>query len=262
MKWYYAQNSERQGPVDKEQLHALLVQGVINLDALVWQEGMADWQPYRSITALGTVVGDGMVECSECGSILPKEETIKFENFNICVNCKPSFFQKLKEGVDLAPAEVSRTGKLIIADLQATFPDRCVKCNKPVTGLKRKMKFAYYTPWLYLLLLVNLIVFIIVAAIVSKKATYEIAVCDYHKRKRTQTILIAWGLILFSIVLFIVAGAISSFWPVMVGVLFIVGGVIFGAIRAPYLTPSFIDKEIARIKGAGPEFLNSLPEKR
>jgi TRAP-type C4-dicarboxylate transport system permease small subunit len=42
--WYYALNNQPAGPVSGEAIQSLLQAGTINLDTLVWQEGMADWK--------------------------------------------------------------------------------------------------------------------------------------------------------------------------------------------------------------------------
>lgn len=47
MNWFYAENSERKGPVPDDQLQSLVHSGVIQGDTLVWREGMAEWRPWR-----------------------------------------------------------------------------------------------------------------------------------------------------------------------------------------------------------------------
>jgi hypothetical protein len=47
MKWYYVDQGQQAGPVDDAQLEQLRSNGKIQLDTLVWQEGMANWMPYR-----------------------------------------------------------------------------------------------------------------------------------------------------------------------------------------------------------------------
>lgn len=47
--WYYAVNGERHGPVSDETLTQRVREGVVTPTTLVWQEGMADWQPYAKV---------------------------------------------------------------------------------------------------------------------------------------------------------------------------------------------------------------------
>ncbi len=61
MNWYYAVGSQQQGPVTDEQLQALVKDGVVTGDTLVWRDGMANWQPYRTQVAPGTPPVPGAV---------------------------------------------------------------------------------------------------------------------------------------------------------------------------------------------------------
>lgn len=50
-QWYYADpQRQRHGPLSTEQLRALLVQGDIDVDTLVWRQGMPHWQPLQQVT--------------------------------------------------------------------------------------------------------------------------------------------------------------------------------------------------------------------
>ena len=52
-QWYYAQGSERKGPIDGGALKALADAGVVSSDTLVWREGMAGWEPaFRHVAGL------------------------------------------------------------------------------------------------------------------------------------------------------------------------------------------------------------------
>jgi len=45
MTWYYALNGQQLGPVVESELSRLVSTGVVGADALIWREGMPDWQP-------------------------------------------------------------------------------------------------------------------------------------------------------------------------------------------------------------------------
>ncbi len=51
MEWYYADNNEQKGPVEKEELERMYAQGLITDNTLVWCESMSDWQPYKQAIA-------------------------------------------------------------------------------------------------------------------------------------------------------------------------------------------------------------------
>ncbi|GAB3337858.1 RDD family protein [Marilutibacter aestuarii] len=49
-QWYYSDDDRnRQGPVDASTLAGLHESGQLAVDALVWREGMAQWQPWRAM---------------------------------------------------------------------------------------------------------------------------------------------------------------------------------------------------------------------
>jgi hypothetical protein len=60
------------------------------------------------------------------------------------------------------------------------LPDVCMKCGAPSAVLKRK-QFAWYPPWVGVLLLAGLIPFAIVAMILTKRCRVEVPLCDRHK---------------------------------------------------------------------------------
>ena len=112
MSWYYAENNERRGPVEEAAFQALVTAGTITPDTLVWREGFANWIPYSqavSAAAGGGVfqsggrrwAASGAVACSQCNRLFAEDETVTYEGRHICAECKPLFFQKIKEGVSV-----------------------------------------------------------------------------------------------------------------------------------------------------------------
>jgi uncharacterized RDD family membrane protein YckC len=112
MPWYYAEDGAQRGPVSEEEFADLVRLAKVRADTLVWREGMANWQPYASVTGAATPaippvfspppasasVGPNEVVCHECGTIVPKENAIQYGSIWVCANCKPMFVQKLREG--------------------------------------------------------------------------------------------------------------------------------------------------------------------
>ena len=107
MSWYYAENNERRGPIEEAAFQSLVYAGTIKPDTLVWREGFAAWMPYSSAASAaapasaspaGVAGAPGSVACSQCGRLFPADETVMYEGGHVCVECKPLFFQKVKEG--------------------------------------------------------------------------------------------------------------------------------------------------------------------
>jgi len=110
MNWYYADGKRKVGPISKEELKSLVKNKKINMETLVWRQGMKDWealgrvakQKKSSAQKLQKTAATGQAVCSECGRAFPEEEMISFENAKVCAGCKPMFVQKIKEGVNVA----------------------------------------------------------------------------------------------------------------------------------------------------------------
>jgi len=124
MSWYYSENNQRVGPVDDAAFRALVAEGKIAADTLVWREGMANWIPYSqseraaaAVPAAVATAGTGMVPpgtaggapCAECGRTFPVDEMVSYEGRYICPQCKPIFFQRVKEGA-LVPGNYRYAG--------------------------------------------------------------------------------------------------------------------------------------------------------
>jgi uncharacterized RDD family membrane protein YckC len=56
--WYYSKGDQAFGPVEQEQIAPMVAQGLVAGEDLVWTEGMAEWQPARTIFG-GILAGAG-----------------------------------------------------------------------------------------------------------------------------------------------------------------------------------------------------------
>ena len=72
-EWFHAEGNRQQGPLPAEQLIELFRNNQITLDTLVWRDGMAQWQPLRSVVdELGLIVPSvERVETAEPPAPLP-----------------------------------------------------------------------------------------------------------------------------------------------------------------------------------------------
>src|SRR5579872_5285818 len=77
-----------------------------------------------------------------------------------------------------------RDGAVLVLSREASLPPRCVRCNEPADEPTKSRKVYWHSPWLYLLILFNLIIYAIVAAIVRKKAVVAPGLCSAHKKRR------------------------------------------------------------------------------
>jgi len=156
-----------------------------------------------------------------------------------------------------------RIGKdVLFVSRGGDLPDRCVKCNGPALRPTKQRKFYWHSSWLYVLIVVSIFLYAIVAAIVRKKVILSPALCEQHTQKRRNILLGAWGA--FG------AGLVAAYFAINSGnvgialACFLVGLVaaIVCAMLARIVFPVDIDDRGARFKGCGAPFLQSLESNR
>ncbi len=81
---------------------------------------------------------------------------------------------------------------LVIPLGQSELPPRCVYCNAPVTEPIKERKLYWHHPAWYLLILVKVWIYIIVALVVRKKILIKPGLCDAHLQVRRRGIIAGW----------------------------------------------------------------------
>jgi uncharacterized membrane protein YjgN (DUF898 family) len=56
MNWYYAVNGRRFGPLSSAEFNQKVGEGIVQLNTLVWHDGMARWQAWREVAAGAAIV--------------------------------------------------------------------------------------------------------------------------------------------------------------------------------------------------------------
>lgn len=132
-----------------------------------------------------------------------------------------------------------------------------------VTGQPLKKKFYWHPPVFYVLIIISLIIYVIVALIVRKTATVQIGLCDQHASKRRTGIIVGW--LLFFVGLATMFAAMSAKGDTVAifllgGIGLMLAGAIVGIVMTQTLRPKKIDNFFAWFTGACPEFLAELPD--
>jgi GYF domain 2 len=265
MNWFYTINGQKKGPVSDSQLDELLSSGKIIQDTPVCREGATDWQPLNMARAGGPppVLNFKSTVCVECGRAFSAEDLIQLNRSWVCARCKPVFLQKMSEGAAPSGSAGSmwRMKKQLVTHSETPFPDRCVKCNAPANGFRLKRVLYWQHPAYYLLLLINLLILVIVVLIVRKKAILNIGLCNIHRAKRQQAIIIGWSGTLGGLALACIGGiAFKSGWLVLVGIIVFLVAAIYGGVVGPIISAAKVTKENVWVKGVHRDFLAGLPE--
>ena len=151
---------------------------------------------------------------------------------------------------DRAGAGYWRDGKHAVVTPGGALPPRCIRCNEPAVQPMKTHKLSWHHGGWYLLILVNILIYVIVALIVRKRAQVTYGLCAQHHKRRRLFSAIGW----IGFFLGCAAIAVDPLFGMIMAVVAILVGV-FGS-RLAY--PTLITKEEVRLGGCGEAFLASL----
>jgi hypothetical protein len=263
MQWFYASNGQQAGPISEAELEALLRAGTINPQTLIWREGMTDWQPLGVARPVGGPPPiPGGVKCAECGREFPVSEVIQLNHSWVCSGCKPIFLQRLQEGAQPSGAAggIWREDRLLVTRSETPFPDRCVRCNEPADGYRLRRRLYWHPPAFYLLILVSIWIYIIVALCIRKKAALDIGLCPRHRNMRKWSFILGWGGFVGGVGLIIYGATAGYGWVIFGGVLLILAGIICGVILGARVSAAKITPNNVWLRGVNRDFLAGLPD--
>lgn len=147
-----------------------------------------------------------------------------------------------------------RDGNELVAKPEADLPRFCVKCGQPAAEY-RERKFYWHSPWLYLLILVHIIIYAIVALIVRKRANHKVGLCEAHQKRRRAYMALAW----LSLVPLLGGFATGRGGMMLLGLLVWLVMLFWGLLGMQILKPKRIDEGLAVYRGVAPAFLAQLP---
>jgi hypothetical protein len=154
-----------------------------------------------------------------------------------------------------------RDEKVVVMAREGSLPSRCVKCNAPAETPIKERRIYWHHPGLYLLVIFpGLLIYAIVALIVRKKASISPGLSQIHQRKRNIGLALGWIGGLGGPVMMVMSLSLDSCGLGFFGLALFFVGLIAGMVLARNLYADHIDDSYVRLKGAGPDFLASLPD--
>lgn len=152
-----------------------------------------------------------------------------------------------------------RRGKTLIMSKVWTLDNRCIKCNGPADK-RIKRTLYWHHPALFLTVFAGLIIYVILAIVLRKRAKVEFAVCLRHRQQHWIRVAIAWLVPLVGIGMVAIAISMESIPLLIAGFVVFLGGLVYAAVAVPYLKPKLIDDHFVWLKGCCPEYLSAFPE--
>ena len=206
------------------------------------------------------------VECPTCGVIYSKYRGPRMqasptpEPVTTAVPGPPAH----EEPVDEFTEGVWRRGKTLIVSRLAELPDRCVTCNGPAERWIES-KLWWHRGWVYVFLLVNILVYALVAMAVRKTAVLRVPQCAQHAKLRRWGVLGAWGIFGLGCLGTYASAHMSDDGPISAAPLVIffasvLVALVGGTIISRPVVARRIDDEFVWIGKCSKGFLSSLPE--
>ncbi|WP_342316468.1 hypothetical protein [Lysobacter sp. FW306-1B-D06B] len=152
-----------------------------------------------------------------------------------------------------------RDGKELVVRPGCTLPGRCIKCNEPAAEPMQHARFYWHHPALYLVIFINLLIYLVIALIVRRRTPVTIGLCERHRmRRRVSTIGAISGTLLG---VGLIGYGVSGDAPVvsMIGVAMLLASLVCGIVGSRVLVVTRIGENYTRFRGAGTEFLATLP---
>lgn len=174
-----------------------------------------------------------------------------------------------KVGENPYETAIFRDGRLLVIHESAILPDTCILTNEPAEGYRFRKNVAWHPPLLILLIFINLLIFLIVALIVQKRAKLSIPITKEVHFRSWIFFAIAWLLALAGLPMFI-AGIANvgrfdpPFWAgpaAAAGLPMFLIGCMLGITKGTILKVRKIKDKFVWIKGVHRDYLAKLPEK-
>jgi len=159
-----------------------------------------------------------------------------------------------------------RDGNVLVMHKLAPLPDICVLSNEPtVTRISRKLQ--WHHPMLALTILIGVPVYIILALIMTKRATIQLPLTQDWIARRQRRMIFAWSAGLLSLGLIVggiaLAANLEDPGYLLLMVLGIIGGLaalIGGQAAIGLVSPKRMTDDYIWLKGVHPDFLNRLEQ--
>jgi len=146
-----------------------------------------------------------------------------------------------------------RDGKTAVVKNGGVLPARCVCCNEvAVEPLQSRRMYWHPAGW-YLLFLINVAIYVVVALFVRKRGEVAYGVCARHRLRRRLFIAGGWGGFLLGLYMLSFGGTVAA-----AGVMVSLVCAVAGFIGARLVYPARITKDEVHLNGCGTAFLESL----
>lgn len=152
---------------------------------------------------------------------------------------------------------LTRDGKYVITAVTATWPARCVKCNRGVPAAAYHAKLTWTPRWVIFVFLLSRLIGLILFFVKRRTVNLHVGLCEEHTERRRMHLFIWGGTLGMSVLMGVGGAAMDSGAALAVAGLAFFTGLIGLALTAAVLRVHKVQGEQAWVL-AGEPFLHSL----
>jgi len=159
-----------------------------------------------------------------------------------------------------------RDGHLLVMHKLAPLPEICVVSNEPTT-LRIRRKLQWHHPLLVLTVFIGVPIYIILALILTKRATIQLPLTEEWIARRQRRMIFAWaagllcvGLSVGGIVMAIQMDDPSYLFLLVLGIVGGLAALIGGVAAVGLVAPKRMTDDYIWLKGIHPDFLDRLEQ--
>jgi len=88
-------------------------------------------------------------------------------------------------------SDCTRDGRWVVVGTGSDLPPRCILCNEPAQLPAKTIKIYWHSPWIYVLILLNILLYAIVGLIARRSASVSPGLCAVHSATRKRRIIVS-----------------------------------------------------------------------
>lgn len=229
MDYHIAIDGQRSGPHSESEIRARIAAGTFQAKDLCWSIGWPEWKT--------------------AGAVFPEfqQATPSVPAAAIAATVPP-----------LPRAVVRIDGKSLVVPVDYVFPKICLKTGATENLVAKSKRVHWHPSAVYLVLLLNVLIYAIVAMVMRKKSTHGFCLCEEANRSHRNWTLCTWGLFLGGLAfLFIGLGldrpALCALFPIG-----LIGSIITGFAKVRLFYPVKIDQTHVHLRGIAPRIMEQI----
>lgn len=159
----------------------------------------------------------------------------------------------------MATGGIWRDHQTLVMTKDASLPDRCVKCNAPAHGFRLKRNLSWHHPAIFLLIIVALILYAVIAVVFSKRATVYLGLCAEHYQRRRNLLIAGWVMLAIGPIAIIIAFANDLAAAGLIGLVLLFVSLFWLTIVSRIVKVKKIDDQLVWLTGIDENYLAQFP---